>query len=188
MNGGKAKGSIFIQVVKLIRSRKEQGKRLVPEHLQHYLSGRILPTTWHPEEDFLGLMRASTELFGGPGSAEDPQTWFEAARATGPFYFDEAYKLLVRRGDPGRTLASYGSLWSLRHDTGKVQCEALSDHEMLVRMDDYALVSETMCATTGGDMAGLLDSAGAQGVQLTHPRCRAKGDATCEWRVSWDLA
>jgi hypothetical protein len=186
MNEGKVKGTILIQVVKLIRSRKEEGRRLVPEHLQHYLSGRILPTSWHPEEDFLALMHASTELFGGPGSVERLDSWFDAGRATAPAYFDEAYRMLVRKGDPGRTLASYGTIWKLRHDTGTVQYEALSDNESSVRLDDYALLSDKMCATLGGELAGLLDSAGAQGVEVSHLHCRARGDATCEWLVKWD--
>jgi hypothetical protein len=188
MSSGKVKGTILIQVVKLIRSRKEEGKRLVPERLHHYLSGRILPTSWHPEEDFVALMHASTELFAGPGTAEDPDAWFRAARATATFYFDDTYKALVHKGDPARSLASYGSLWKLRHDTGTVSCDRLSDTEMTIRMDNYAVVSEKMCATTQGDMAGLLDTAGAKNVKFAHPRCRAKGDTTCEWRATWELA
>jgi hypothetical protein len=182
---GRVKGTIVMQTVKFIRSKKEEGRRLVPENLQHYLSGRILPTSWYPEEDFLVLMQVTTELFAGPGSGKRLDAWEKASRVTAPFYFDETYSVLVRKGDPAKSLAQYGILWRLRRDTGVVEHEQLGDHEALLRMKDFALVSAQMCASIQGDLMGLLDSAGAKDVAASHPRCRSKGDPLCEWHLPW---
>lgn len=183
---GKVKGTIVMQTVKYIRSHGEKGRALVPERLKHYLAGRILPTSWHPEEDHLELMHVSTELFSGPGSSESPAVWEEISRATAPVYYEGPYRSLVRKGDPTRTLASYGALWKLRHDTGDIEVVAQDETSNRIRLTGYALASPKMCASIQGSLIGLLEHAGARRPQASHPRCTSRGDELCEWELRWE--
>jgi hypothetical protein len=182
---GRVKGTIMVEVVKYLRSYKEEARKLIPSHLQHYLDGRILATSWHPEEDYLELMRAVVELF--PRTDATPEiTSFEAAsRASSGAYFEGPYKSLVRRGDPARTLKSLGALWRLRHDTGEFEVVPASGHRASVLLRDYALVARESCELVQGTIWGMLHHSGGRDIQIAHTRCRVGGDEVCEWRLEW---
>ena len=62
----KAKGSTFVGVVKYLRREGEAAKKVLPERLHHYLTDRISPATWYPEEDWLELVRAQSKLVRKP--------------------------------------------------------------------------------------------------------------------------
>jgi uncharacterized protein (TIGR02265 family) len=186
MSQGKVKGTIMIEVVKFLRSTREEARKVVPARLQHYLDSRILATSWHPEEDYLELMRAVIELFPRSGNSLDITSFEAASRASSGNYFEGPYKSLVRRGEPARTLTSLKSLWRLRHDTGEFEIEAKGDKAARVVLRDYALVARESCELVQGTLWGMLHHSGAEGIRLTHTRCRARGAEACEWDLTWD--
>lgn len=185
MSAGKVKGTIMIEVVKYLRSYREEARRIVPKHLQPYLDGRILATSWHPEEDYLDLMRAVVELF--PANDDSPEiTSFEAAsRASSAAYFEGPYRSLVRRGDPARTLRSLGALWRLRHDTGEFEVLLGPSEQATVLLRGYALVARESCELVQGTIWGMLHHSGGDEIAIQHTRCRARGDDLCEWKLDW---
>jgi hypothetical protein len=186
MSEGKIKGTIVIEVVKYLRSRKDAARSLVPPALHHYLEGRILSTSWHPEADYLELMRAVIKLRGSADALPGVSPWEASARASNAAYFEGPYKSLVRKGDPGRSLvSSLGPLWRLRHDTGEFEIELQGEKAARLELRDYALVAREACELVQGTLWGLLDYSGAKNIQLTHSRCRARGDSVCEWQASW---
>ena len=148
MSQGKIKGTILIEVVKYLRSRKDAARAVVPPHLHHYLTTRILSTSWHPEEDYLELMRAVVKLRGTTDAPPGVSPWEASARASNAAYFEGPYKSLVRKGEPGRSLASLQSLWRLRHDTGEFEIALEGDHAAKLQLRDYALVAREACAIT----------------------------------------
>lgn len=183
---GKVKGTIVMNSVKYIKSHGEKGRSLVPQHLAHYLEGRILPTSWHPEQDHLELMEVTAELFS-PGRGDSLEVWEEISRATSPVYYEGPYRSLVRHGDPTRTLASYGALWKLRHDTGEIEVVPQDERSTRIRLSGYVLSSPKMCASIQGSLIGLLEHAGARDVVASHDRCTARGDELCEWELRWKI-
>lgn len=183
MSHGKVKGTVVIETIKYLRAHRERALPLLSPTLSPYLEGRILPTSWHAEADYFPLLRASVLLAGG--SDDSLESWQRVARAGSPTYFEGPYQALVQRGDPERSLRNFGSLWRLRHDTGEVTVEILETGLARILMADYALVEERMCAAIQGTLAGLLDYTDAKNVELSHARCRARGDAICEWLARW---
>jgi hypothetical protein len=179
----KIKGTIMIEVVKFLRSRKDEARRLIPERLHHYLQGRLLATSWHPEEDYLELMHAVVKLFSR--SDMSVSVWEEVARLSSPAYFTSTYKAVVLQGLPARSLPNFESFWRLRHDTGQANVVLEGDHGARIELRDYALVGEESCLLIQGTIWGLLDHSGAEEIDLQHSLCRARGDALCEWRASW---
>jgi uncharacterized protein (TIGR02265 family) len=185
MSDGKVKGTIVIEVVKYLRSRKEQARPLVPAHLQHYLDSRILATSWHPEGDYLELMRVVVKLRPTTGAEPGVSLWEDAARDSSAAYFEGPYKALIRKGDPGRTLTSLPALWRLRHDTGEFDVELQGPGKARLELHDYALVAREACELVQGTLWGLLHHSGANRIEFAHTQCRARGNTTCEWQVGW---
>lgn len=185
MSGGRVKGTIMIEVVKYLRSYKEEARKVVAPRLQHYLDGRILATSWHPEEDYLELMRAVVELFPRTDDALEITSFEAASRASSGAYFEGPYRSLVKRGDPARTLNSLGPLWRLRHDTGEFEVRLDSGQSAVVLLRDYALVAREACELVQGTLWGMLHHSGGEEIRIAHSRCRARGDGVCEWRLVW---
>jgi hypothetical protein len=181
---GKIKGTVLITVIKFLRSRKEEGKKATPEHLHHYLESRILAANWYPEYDYLELLRATASLFD-PGPGID--RWEELGRFAACSYIDEAYQILIRKGDAAGTLKNFGLLWELRHDTGKAEVTSLLPGTALIKIRDYILVDEELCRAIQGTIRGMLESAGIEGIQITKGLCRARGDELCAWQIQWDI-
>jgi hypothetical protein len=185
MSKGKIKGTIMIEVVKFLRTHKEQARTEVPPHLQHYLSSRILSTSWFPEEDYLALMGVVVRL--RPRTDEDKglTPWEAAARVSSMAFFEGPYKALVRKGDPGRTLSNLTALWRLRHDSGEFKVDLLGPNEARLELRDYALGAGEPCSLVQGTLWGFLYYSDAKNPKVEHQLCRARGDATCEWRATW---
>jgi uncharacterized protein (TIGR02265 family) len=184
VSDGKIKGSIMIEVVKFLRSRKEDARAVVPSHLHHYLNTRILATSWHPEQDYLELMRAVVKL--RPAPRERGVSPFEdASRDTTEAFFEGPYKALIRSGDPGRSLNSLGALWRLRHDTGEFEVELTGAKSARAVLRDYVLLHREACELVQGTLWGLLHHSGGKDIDIEHTRCRSRGHDACEWRLSW---
>lgn len=185
MSQGKVKGTIMAEVVKYLRSRREAARAALPPRLSRYLDTRILASSWYPEADYLELMRVIAGLIP-ERYLEDGLSAFEVAgRNTSTSYVEGAYKTLVRKGDPLRTLSNFQALWRLRHDTGSIEVERTGERAARIELHDYALVAPEACAVIQGSFWGFLRHSGARDPKLEHSLCRARGDAHCEWHVEW---
>ena len=120
MSAGKIKGSIMSGIVRYLRLHRKESEKLLPAHLQHYLNTRVLATGWHPEEDYLELMKVLVQIRGEP-KTPGISRYEESAREAAISHFEGPYRALLRKGDPARTLANLRALWELRHDTGEVE-------------------------------------------------------------------
>ncbi len=181
---GKIKGTVLIQIIKFLRSRKERGREATPKYLHHYLESRILAANWYPENDYLELLRATASLADfGP----DIDCWEELGRFAARSYIDDAYQILIRKGDAAGTLKNFGLLWELRHDTGKAEVTSLLPGTALIKIRDYVLVDENLCRAIQGTILGMLEAAEIKEIQITKGLCRARGDELCAWQIQWDL-
>jgi hypothetical protein len=179
---GRIKGSAFVGVVKVLRMAKEEGRRATPPELQHYLTARILLSSWYPERDAVELIRAMTRIWQ-PKSGRDP--WEEVGRVVVAEFASGAYKGLFRVGDPLGTLRNYPLQWKLRHDTGEMTIVPEGEGRARVELVDYDLPSPDYCRSLGGSMLGLLEIAGAEGIAVEKSHCTANGDPSCVWLASW---
>jgi hypothetical protein len=185
LSRGRVKGTIMVEVVKYLRSRKEAARDVVPPSLHRYLDTRILSTSWHPEEDYLELMRALVKIRPTTDATPGVSPWEAAARASNAAYVEGPYKVLLRPGDPAQTLANFGALWRLRHDTGDIRVVPEGDTAARLELRDYALVAREACELIQGTIWSVLHHAGAEKLRVEQVRCRARGDEACVWHVSW---
>lgn len=177
----KVKGTIVVKIVKSLRSLHEPTTELLPPGLQHYLDERVLPTTWYPEEDYLGLMRVLAGKLRDPGM----DVWEWMGRESARLDLEEIYRSLLRERDPAGTLEKFESFWSLRHDSGEPKVTLHGPGRATVELAGYGLLSGEVCRSVTGSIWQLLSSAGAQGIQVREESCRVRGAPVCRWQASW---
>lgn len=184
MSAGKIKGSIMSGIVRYLRLHRKEAEKLLPPDLQHYLNSRILATGWHPEEDYLGLMKVLVQI-RGESKTPGASSFEESAREAATTHFEGPYKALLRKGDPARTIANIRPFWELRHDTGEIEVTMEGERDARLVLRGYSLVAAEVCDLNQGTFWGMLDHAGAENIEMKHTKCRARGDELCEWRLTW---
>ena len=83
------------------------------------------------------------------------------------------------------TLTHFPALWRLRHDTGEARVELEGSKVARIELWDYALPPGNSCELVEGTIWGFLHHSEAKGIQISHSRCRGRGDAVCEWTAKW---
>lgn len=178
---GKAKGSALVSAVRFLRSRREDAQRVLPPALHHYLDERIQVSSWYPEEDLLGLVRAIAPLV--PVRTGDV---FESmGRVIAREHMGSTYAHLLRETDelalPRRGLV----LWQSMHDTGQLTLKLEDPGHARIDVVGYALPSREICGTITGYLAETLVIAGLDEPLVVKTSCRAGGREGCTWRATW---
>jgi len=170
----KAKGTVLLGAVKFLRSRRQEALRTLPEGLHHYLSERISPALWYPEEDVIGLIRAILDLI--------PEEREAALRGMGEHtarvHREGIYSRLMQTADADASFA----LWSTMHDSGELHSRPAGEGKVWVELRDYACPSPEMCTIIGAYVAETFRLAG-RNVEARKARCRCRGDSLCAWQV-----
>jgi len=176
----KTKGAHVVNAVKILRRNRERATKLLPERLHRYLELRILPSSWYPMEDQLGLLHAIAALMP---AAPDP--WLTMGRGTALMDLAGVYRNHLRKGDPERTLTFMGALWRSTNDSGDLTTEVERPGVVMVRLHAYNLHSAERCRMVDGYLLEVVEQAGGRDVQVKHLRCTAAKKPDCVWRVEW---
>jgi hypothetical protein len=177
VGGGKIKGVAFLGVVKLLRSRKDDAKELLPPELQHYLSDTLHPSAWYAESDHAGLLGAGARLYAGSPDRALELMGELAARKHSEIY----HELLVGHGSPSRTFA----MWSTQHDTGELRRVRETATRMRFDLVGFEDTSRENCLLLTGYFRGTFAVNGFSDVTVEKLACRLWGDDSCVWRCSW---
>lgn len=151
----KTKGIAIIPIVKALRANPARAERTLPASLQHYLTDHVLASSWYPDEDWLGLLRALSTAIRREQAPDGPWVFFGRSAALRDLADDQSQVPAAARTDTGgvyRQLATgaldpvglvrrTAKVWSLYHDTGTV--EAVRDRQrsnvVIYRLVDYPL-------------------------------------------------
>jgi hypothetical protein len=174
---GKTKGSTALPAVKVLRSRRAEAAKLLPESLAHYLDERIVVASWYPEEDVLGLVAACAALF----PELDFKTMGEAAART---HLEGVYADLLHR--PNATRAR--TLWKTQHDSGVLSVTGETPHSVTYELVDWNHASGEYCRLLGSYFTEVHRLAGAPRPSFEHPVCRKADQDRCVWVVRWDAS
>lgn len=178
----RVKGSALVGIVKALRHLGDVGREATAPELRHYLESRILSTSWHSVQDYLGLMGALASVIETPPGV-DP--WEFIGRTGAENYQEGVYRTLFRSQDPVSTLKNYDILWKSRYERGRVVVDIEAPERARVEIVDAAIVSTDFCKAAQGLIWGLLNQGGAKDIDIQKLRCRARGDALCSWQASW---
>lgn len=178
---GKAKGTIFVKPVQVLRTYKEAARKVLPESMHHYLESSILYSAWYEETEFLALCRACAQVI--PASGIDP--WEQMGRLSAQIDLQGIYEEQIRAGDPAVSLKRFETLWKLHHDSGEIEVTIECPGRARVDLSGYALVSSDFCKSISGHIWGTLNQSGAEDILVSKSLCRARGDGVCSWQATW---
>lgn len=178
---GNIKGTFFLNTVKALANLGDGAEGVVPRELRHYLRERILTSSWYPEEDHLGLLRALILITPPMGS--DP--WEHFGRLSAERDMRSMYKSLLREGDPESTFGKLSTLWSLAHDTGVLDTKLVEPGQGILELYGFALVDADLCRLNTSFFTTVLGLAGATDPVIQHRRCRVQGGKACVWEARW---
>lgn len=183
----RAKGTIVAEVVKFLRRNREAACARLPEALHHYLSERLLPSSWYPEEDLLRLLHVMVEFMPGSGSS----VWRRIGHQTVELHASGSYENILG-GREGADMADRSSalrriqvLWRSQHDTGQVVVTEQDAARCRVDLRDYALPSAEMCAIVTGYIERAIELMGVGDATVEKRECCTSGAACCSWEVRW---
>jgi hypothetical protein len=174
------KGTNVVNAVKMLRTQRERALAGLPAHLHSYLDERILVSSWYPEEDQLGLLRALASFM-----PRAPDPYVTMGRGTARSDLTGIYKNQFRAGDVARTLSFAGALWRNAHDSGEMTTEVEGASAVAVRLRNYGAVSREMCRVCTGYFVEVVWLAAGKSGDVQHTECRVDGAPVCVWRVRW---
>jgi hypothetical protein len=175
-----AKGISLVDMVKFLRSRREDAIPLLPPQLHRYLDAKINIAQWYPEADMIGLVRVLVQLM--PATAEPALRVI--GRLNARYHVSGAYAHLFKDADVQRLPLRARSLWKAMHDTGDLRV-VVGDHEAEVEITGYGYPTPEMCEMIQPYLEELFASAGLKRLRVEKRACcRAAGPA-CRYTVSW---
>ena len=163
--------------VKFLRKRREAALALLAPELAHYLDESVRLSSWYPEADFVGLVRAAAQLI-----SDKPEQAIEAMGAAGAHEHGEVYGDLLRSL---RSNSSLFALWSAQHDSGELRGFFDTPTSARVELAGFDSPSDVNCLLCAGYIRGGLASNGLDDIAIDKIRCVLRGDPLCEWRISW---
>jgi hypothetical protein len=174
------KGSNVLAAVKMLRANRDRALALLSREHHHYLSERILPSTWYPEADQHALLRAVGALL-----PKDPDPFVMMGRIAARDDLASLYKFMVKTGDLPDTLRAASSLWQTFHDTGELKIKIEAPTQAIATVRGYGAPTREMCRTVGGYVSEIVAAAGAKQVAASKLSCVLDGAQECSWRVRW---
>ncbi len=185
--GGRIKGAVLISRLDLIRKKggdqalKQVLARLVEPERQ-VLGGLLVRVGWYPLELHLHLDDAIAAVFspGNPG-----RIFREMGRASADKNLNGPQAPFVKMGDPHFLLRHAPQIYAAYHDTGRRTYEKTGERSAVLRTFDAEVVDAKDCLTTVGWIEKALEICGTRDPQVVETLCRARGDAHCEYTLSW---
>ncbi len=185
---GKVKGTILIARMKFLRGQGEAQVEQVLTRLSHedreLLHGILLPSTWYANDL---LLRLETAMAAVIARGDRARTFAEMGRFSaqsnlGPGGVQRPY---VREGEPHHLLERVPRMYLSQHTTGHRTYERLGERSAAIRTheSDAAVVDD--CVMVVGWLKRAIEISGGVEVHVHESRCRARGDAVCEYRCSW---
>jgi hypothetical protein len=175
---GKAKGSVVLSAVKLLRAQKEAGRKAVPPSLLRYLDERVVVAAWYPEEDLYALILACAATF--PTQSDSV---FDAMGAgTARLHLEGGvYGDLLKKDTAHRARV----IWRAQHDTGDMAVTEETEKSATYELSGFDHATPKYCRVIGGYFAEVHRLTGARKPTHTHPLCRASGGHLCRYVISW---
>jgi hypothetical protein len=164
---------------------KERGKliedqfmaRLSPELTQLY--GNVLATTWVPIQEIEKLYENAAEVF----FPSETDKISHLARMLAEKSFGGIYKAFLRNPTPKSVIEKASIIWNAYHVKGKLGVSVISDHGATLLVSDYPELSPIIRKVFNGQLAALLDLAGAKNAKIIH---LGNNPTAWKWQIVWE--
>ena len=187
-SSSRIKGGVLISRLNMLRHhggqvRVDEVLRRLPPEDQAVLRKMILPIAWYPMELNLRLDSAIAEVM----SPEDKHRAFlDMGRASAEEALHGAQHVFVRPGDPQFLLSQAPQIYRFYYAVGSRTYERAGDKGAVLRTFGAENVTEADCLTIIGWHERAIELSGGRSVTTSHPLCRARGAAHCEYHFAWE--
>lgn len=173
------KGTVVVDLVKFLRSRRDRAAANLPSHLQPYLEKRISVSEWYPEQEVFELMGGVVRLMPEPGDAG----WYALGVRYARSHMEGSYGHLLGELRVETLPIRLSALWKTLHDTGDLvfRPEGAGGGSATVR--GYESPGREMCLVVGAYLAETVGRAGIDRVKVEHGDCVHRGADCCTWRL-----
>jgi hypothetical protein len=180
MRRAQTKGTNLIDMVKFLRTRRNEALALLPRELHPYLDGEVNVAAWYPESDMIELVKVLAKLL--PGSDEDALV--QIGRLNARMHLQGTYAHLLKDARPDVMPIRTVALWRSMHDTGDFRLAVDGDHAEAVLVD-YGFPTAEMCTMLGAYLVQLFELANVDDVKVEERACCRRGAPACRWQLSW---
>ena len=156
---------------------------VLPEPDRVELRGILLPAGWFPFEISERLDQAIVSMLG----KGDPKVFEEIGRKSARENLTGVHKSFLRPGNPQAFLDQTKTIYKFYYSTGSREYAPTGPNSGVITTEGAETFSAADCLTIVGWHKEALEMCGAKDVSITETRCRGRGDAVCEYRVSWNL-
>jgi len=141
----------------------------------------ILTVRWYPFETGQHLDDAIVAVCG----QGDPAFFKRLGAASADKNLAALHKSFLTPGNPHAFLGKARTIYALYYETGHREYEKTGEQSGVLTTHDAETFSSPDCQTVIGWYERALEMCGVSGVRIVEEECRARGDATCRYMVSW---
>ncbi len=142
----------------------------------------LLVTSSYPLDVNLRLDAAIAQTLY-PG--EPDRAFIEMGRKSADVNLGGPQRAFVREGDPHHLLSFTETIYAFYYGEGRRTYEKTGPTSAVLVTEGAPPSTRGDCATVVGWHQRALELCGASGVQVVERRCRNRGDAVCEYQLSW---
>jgi hypothetical protein len=174
----KVKGTVVVEMVKMLQAHRKQALTLLSPKTAHYLEDKIVIASWYPLEEFVEMVRVLSRvapMTGGMPVCE------KMGRDMARTHMDGTYSRFKGSADRKAGSALLASLY----DTGEMLVLEREPGRAVVELARFALPCREICDSITGYQYGRLALMGFEDLSVKHTKCRAVGQPNCIWEMSW---
>lgn len=136
---------------------------------------------WYELGLYVRLLAAMEQVLG----SSRPMLCEEYGAFAAEHDLNRLFRVLLRMANPAYVLEISGEYWGRFHDSGRFEVTRISPLRAQTRVSDWGAVDVRACRVLRAYIARMLELVGAKTVVVQHIRCRARGDAGCDFEISW---
>jgi len=153
----------------------------LPEEDRKAFGGLILNVSWFDLKAAMRLDEAIVRVLGG-GNA---RLFEEMGRTSAQENLGGVHQNLLSPDDPQSFMKKAQVIYSFYYDVGHRTYEVTGPNQGTMTTHGAETFSATDCATVIGWYKEALAMCGAKDVRISEVKCRARGDTSCQYEVSW---
>ncbi|NQT27189.1 DUF2378 family protein [candidate division KSB1 bacterium] len=153
----------------------------IPVEEKQVLSSMIIHAGWYPFELGEELDQIIVKVLG----KGNPRVFEEIGAQSAVDNLNGIHQTFLTPGDPQAFMKQARSIYKFYYDTGSRTYDQTGPTSGVMTTHNAETLSAVDCLTVIGWYRTGLEMCGAKNVRVKEVKCRAKGDAACEYHFNW---
>ena len=176
------KGSIFIPVVKAIKSDKSGAfNTYFTDADKDIISQKILPSIWYPFDTYKRCINALFEVFG----KKDPESAREWGRTASQAAMTTMYAAFVTKRDPISFLNKYEMVHKNFYDFGKIDVISEKENQVSFKLTNFDPQCVPIFYLIQGWLERGMELCGAKNINIVFLTKSWEGRPDTSFRITW---